>query len=301
MRAAQFQQADGDAVLRLRAETFRQMDSRFLWQPCQQIESLERDSVKLVWREEGVKAYAAAYPVERDSFRLNLLVGPRDRRRGIGTLLLSEIEAEVRRCGGLYLEARVLEGMDESLAFAIARGFVELHRMRGMSLVADDFSFEKWKDLGEKLSAEGFAVTTLRAEAEAETDAMDKLIELQRRALAGWFRTSLTGEPDTSTDHLRAYFSSIKLPERVSVMKHKERYVAYTSAERENMLGTAVDPEYRGLGVATYLKACDLKRLMDAGVSYFESSSANPAMLRVNEKLGYRLNGLAEIRLAKRL
>jgi len=55
------------------------------------------------------------------------------------------------------------------------------------------------------------------------------------------------------------------------------------------------------LELATYLKACDLKQLIDADVEYFESSSANPAMLRVNEKLGYKLNGLTEIRLAKHL
>ena len=65
------------------------------------------------------------------------------------------------------------------------------------------------------------------------------------------------------------------------------------------MLGTAVHPDYRGRGVATYLKACDLKMQIDDGVKYIESCSANPAMIRVNQKLGYKLNGLAEIRLVK--
>lgn len=33
----------------------------------------------------------------------------------------------------------------------------------------------------------------------------------------------------------------------------------------------------------------------------FESASANPAMQRVNEKLGYKFNGLCEVRLVKPL
>lgn len=84
-------------------------------------------------------------------------------------------------------------------------------------------------------------------------------------------------------------------------MKHGRKYVAYTSAERKNMLGTATHPKYRGRGIATYLKALNLKKLIESGTNYFEASSANPAMLQVNEKLGYKLNGLTEIRLAKNL
>ena len=216
-------------------------------------------------------------------------------------MLLNEIEVEVKKQGGRQLEARLLEGMDESLRFAISRGFAEVHRMRGMSLYARDFSFEKWRELGKKLAAEGFIVTTLKREAKAGNNPFDKLMELQKRAVEGWYQMGLTGEPDTSIEQLRTHFSHITLPDRVSIMKHKEQYVGYTSAERTNLLGTAVHPDYRGLELATYLKACDLKQLIDADVEYFESSSANPAMLRVNEKLGYKLNGLTEIRLAKHL
>jgi hypothetical protein len=53
--------------------------------------------------------------------------------------------------------------------------------------------------------------------------------------------------------------------------------------------------------LATYLKVLDLNRCIKDGKEYFESATANPAMQRVNEKLGYRLNGLAEVRLVKAL
>lgn len=302
MNISRFQESDRDDVRRLHEEIFGRMNlARFLWQPCQQIESLEKDGGKLVCKDEEVKGYAAAYRVDGNSFRLNLLTRPQSARQGIGSSLLDEIEAEIKREGGRQLEARLLEGMDESLRFALSRGFTEVHRMRGMSLDAGDFSFEKWRGLGEKLSAEGFTVTTLKREAEDGKNPLAKLVELQRRAVEGWYQTGLINETETTNEQWRLHFSHITFPDRVSIIKHKEQYVGYTSAERSNLLGTAVHPDYRGLGLATYLKAYDLRRLIDAGIEYFESSSANPAMLRINHKLGYWFNGLAEIRLAKRL
>lgn len=302
MNVSPFRQSDREDVLRMREETFAGLRlARFLWQPCQQVESLDEDCAKLVYRGGRARGYAAAYPLEWGSFRLNLLVDSRHTRRGIGSRLLEGIEAEVRRRGGRQLEARTLEGTDAGLAFGLSRGFTELHRMRCMSLRAADFSFDKWRDLGAKLSAEGFTPTTFKDEAEAGREPLERLIELHRHAVKGWFQTSLGGVPLTSAEHLRKIFSHITVPERVSIMKHGEEYVAYTSADRRNMLGTAVHPRRRGRGVGTYLKALDLKRLIDDGVDYFESSSANPAMLKVNENLGYKPNGLAEVRLAKLL
>ena len=276
MNISRFQHSDRNGVLRLRDETFGRINlARFLWQPCQQVESLEKECVKLVCKEDSVIGYGAAYHVEADSFRLNLIIRPQNRSRGIGTLLLKRIEAEIKEEGGRQLEACVLEGMDESLSFAVSNGFAEVHRMRGTSLYAHDFSFEKWRALGEKLTAEGFIVTTLQREDEAGHNPIIKLVELQKRAVEGWFFTGLSAsKPDTSDEHLARHFSQIEFPDRVSIIKRQEKYVGYTSAERRNMLGTAVHPEYRGRGIATYLKACALKRMIDDGTRYFESSSA---------------------------
>ncbi len=300
MKVSQFDEIDRHDVLRIHQDIFGQSNfGRFLWQVCQQIESLEKDSLKLVCGDECVKGYAAVYPVAEKSFRLNLLVCPQHWRRGIGTALLNEIENQARNSGAQQLEARVIEGMNESLAFALARSFVELHRMRGMSLQAADFSFENWRGLGEKLSAEGFTATTFAAEEHAGENPLEKLVELQKHAVEGWFQTGLSDAPDLSEARLRKFFSFITVPDNVSIMKFGKEYVAYTSAERKNTLGTATHPKYRGRGIATCLKALNLKKLIDDGTNYFELSSANPAMLKVNEKLGYKLNGLTEIRLAK--
>lgn len=84
-------------------------------------------------------------------------------------------------------------------------------------------------------------------------------------------------------------------------LQRNDVYVAYTSADRANMIGTAVHPAYRRRGIATYLKAYDINRCMADGQAYFETCSANSAMLRVNTRLGYMFSGLTEVRLVKYL
>jgi GNAT superfamily N-acetyltransferase len=52
--------------------------------------------------------------------------------------------------------------------------------------------------------------------------------------------------------------------------------------------GTAVRPEYRGFGIATALKASCIRWAAEHGVRCLATSSGNPAMIRVNEKFGFR-------------
>lgn len=186
MKVLPFGEIDRLDVLRLHRDTFGHLKlERFLWQPCRQIESLEKDSVKLVCKDGRITGYAAVYPVQKKNFRLNLLVCPRHTRQGIGTALLEEIEVRAGNNQAQQLEARILEGMDGSLSFALSSGFVELHRMRGMSLRAGDFSFENWRALGEKLAAAGFTATTFEAEEKEGERPLEKLVELQKRAVEG--------------------------------------------------------------------------------------------------------------------
>jgi GNAT superfamily N-acetyltransferase len=169
--------------------------------------------------------------------------------------------------------------------------------MRGMSLNAADFRFEKWKELGQKLSA-SFLFTTLKEELKADVNTIDKLAQLYKVARHDWPSPDPSWQGDNSPDDLRAPFVRIKYPEHFSIIKAGNEYIGFTSA-RNRATGTAVHPDYRNLGLATYLKALDLNRCIDDGEEYFESATANPAMQRVNEKLGYRLNGLAEVRFVK--
>ena len=300
MKILPFEPRHADEVLEIHRAHFRRLNlDRFRWQPCQQIESLARDCFRIVYQTDAVDAYAAAYALDKTHFRLNLLVAPHSRRQGIGTKLLLRVEREAKARGCRSLQARTLETNEGGLEFALANGFAEVQRMRGMTLRAADFSFEKWSELGKKLAARRFVVTTLAAEHEAGKPAVENLVELHRQAVRGGDSVDPMVAHNPDARYLTELFSSVKEPERVSIVKLGGKYVAYTSAARDNLLGTVVHPDYRGRGLATYLKAVNLHARIADGVPEIESATANPAMIRVNEKLGYRLNGLSEIRLVK--
>ena len=296
-----FQTEHREDVLRIHAQTFGSLDlATHRWQPCQQIESLEKECLRFIHEEGTLQGYVAAYRLDDSHFRLNLIVHPHHTGRRIGSILLDRIQSETAVAGGEYLQARLLENMHSSRAFASSRGFTEVHVMRGMSLHSADFSFDRWQSLGPELSAKGLMVTTLRAELEKDNDPVQKLAMLHQQALQGWASPDPTWGIDASVESCRSLFKDIRCPEHFSIMKCGGEYVGYTSA-RNGISLTAVHPEYRNSGVATYLKAYNIRACIDSGLEHFESATANPAMQRVNEKLGYRLNGLAEVRFLKRL
>jgi GNAT superfamily N-acetyltransferase len=299
MPIASFNRAHHRAVIALRDVSFASFNlSRFHWQPCQQTESLDRPCPRYVYDDGEVKGYGAAYRLDETHFRLNLLVHPFHTRRGIGSQLLGRVEEDVARAGGRQLQARVLESPSGSVTFPSRRGFLSIHTMRGMSLDARDFEFEKWVGLGKTLFGRGFRVTSLAAALRSDEDATQKLARLYRSAREGWPTPDPTWSAAASDDSLRTPIMDVAHPERFSIMANETEYVAFTSA-KNLATGTGVHPAYRNLGIATYLKAYDINECIQDGDDYFESASASEAMQRVNEKLGYRYNGLSEVRFVK--
>jgi GNAT superfamily N-acetyltransferase len=266
--------------------------ANFVWQPCQQIESLNKECLRLVHEERQlISGYGAADQLDSTHFRLNLIVDPSHTGKGIGSLLLDGVENEVRHAAGKYLQAWMFESMRASLRFALAHNFVQIHTMRGMSLHRQDFSFVKWKGLGEQLSARGFHVITLEKNMEANNHAADRFARLYKLAQQGW------PSPDPSWNLDESPNVNVSSPELYWIMKYKDEYVGFTRVANKMSI-TGVHPDFRNLGIATYLKAHAIDKCND---DYFESASASRTMQKVNENLGYVFNGLAEVRFVKEL
>jgi GNAT superfamily N-acetyltransferase len=77
-----------------------------------------------------VVAYGAIWRVRPGKYRMDLVVSPGWRRRGIGGWLLAHLGDQARIAGAATLQARVDDDDGESLAFLVARGFAETMRMR---------------------------------------------------------------------------------------------------------------------------------------------------------------------------
>ena len=76
---------------------------------------------------------------------------------------------------------------------------------------------------------------------------------------------------------------------------HGREYVGFVGP-----LGTAVRPALRGRGIATALKVREVAAARERGVLTLDGATGNPAMLKVNERLGYQRTN-TEIRLVRPL
>ena len=83
--------------------------------------------------------------------------------------------------------------------------------------------------------------------------------------------------------------------EAVFLARRGPEYVGFTGG-----LGTGVRPAERNRGVATALKVRAIARARERGERTMETATGNPAMVRVNEKLGFRHTS-TEVRLVMRL
>jgi hypothetical protein len=81
-----FCESHRESVLAIRDASFASMTlGQFMWQPCQQIESMDQPGFKYVFEDDAVKGYGAAYQLDDTHFRLNLIVNPGYRRKQIGS------------------------------------------------------------------------------------------------------------------------------------------------------------------------------------------------------------------------
>jgi GNAT superfamily N-acetyltransferase len=70
--------------------------------------------------------------------------------------------------------------------------------------------------------------------------------------------------------------------------------------ESGRSIGTGTRPEYRNLGIATALRLRVVAWARARDLTMLHSASGNPAMVHVNEKLGFRRTA-TEVRLVRRL
>ena len=87
--------------------------------------------------------------------------------------------------------------------------------------------------------------------------------------------------------------------------KRDNQYIGYSGLARAPYApqlvesgGTAVRPEYRSHGLATMLKMLALTYAHQHGYTTAVTRSVNPAMIRVNEKLGFQ-RGVSQVRLVR--
>ena len=263
----------------------------------------------------SVAAYLALWPVEPTQFRMDLVVRPDQRARGLGATLLDFLIERAREAAATSLQARPYAEQRDALALLASRDFHETMRMNG--LVLDDVRAAQLQPVHwyeGKLADRGIRVTTLARELAADRDAWTELRDANEAAQVGWLDpdplpNGRHREPQ-SVEQFRAQSLDFHMiPEACFIAVNREQagqYVGYSALAlndangmQAGSSGTAVRPEYRGLGVATALKARCVRWAQEKGLQRLATSSGNEAMVRVNEKFGFRRT-YVEVRLVRR-
>ena len=226
----------------------------------------------------SLAAYLALWRVQERQFRMDLIVHPQWRRAGSdrrsSTSSLTRLAPRKRTS----LQARPYADQAIALRLLEARGFRETMRMTGLEL--DDVQARVARAVRVARRDARWAwdtVTTLAARAERRPAglARSSATRIRRRSSAGLTRildrTASRTSPRRSISFARGPGDFGMIPEACFVAVTDDRYLGYSALTVNDEArtqagsgGTAVRPEYRGLGVATALKACCVGWAQDA-------------------------------------
>lgn len=243
---------------------------------------------------------AGPFPRPDGSQSLGVSVRKEHRRRGIGSVLLEELESEARRRG----VPRLLGGTSASRPFALEwarrRGYAEIGRRIMSYRELDSFEPDRWRDSLDRVAREGITIRTF-------ADVLGERDEAGRERF--WYELWEAEGPmwddipfSTPTPHwpyerfLEMNVKSGQLLQDVSLVAFRgDRIVGLTTTgDRQKKDGwtwlTGVARDERGKGLAMALKVDVLTRAKAKGLRAMctVNDEPNKAMRGVNIKLGYQ-------------
>src|SRR5215472_2820616 len=289
--------ADREVVAAMFAVAYPERADDLAWQDDKIQRWVATDRARVV-------GYGSFWPVRDHRFRMDLTVAPEHRRRGTGGRLLDLLAGTARATGAATLQARTESDRPQVLAFLTRRGFAEIMRMHRLVLDVASATLEPYAGVERRLAAEGIVLSTLEDEQDRIGDACwHRLCAAYHAAGDGWpdpdpDPDARPSRPPTVAEFRRIYEEYARLlsePEPCILAVRGDEVVGFAGP-----IGTGVRPALRGRGIATALKLRAIAGARERGVTTLHSTSGNPAMLKVNERLGYRRT-TTEVRLVRRL
>jgi GNAT superfamily N-acetyltransferase len=227
---------------------------------------------------------------------MRIMLDPGWRRRGIGQALLPRLEAYGREQGADKLWTGCREYQDDTIRFLEKAGFHNFGLRFEAVLDLSTFDEGPFVAAIDQAKQAGFEFTDLVAERAIQPEADVLLYELdaETRAEVPWpggARSEMTYEQYRQ----RTFDAPDSDPSGILIAKQRGRYAGLTSVRfrKDGMahtMMTGVRREYRGQGVATALKLLSFRLMKERGYlqTLTNNDTANPPILRLNEKLGYQ-------------
>lgn len=230
-------------------------------------------------------------------YELRLEVDPDLQRQGIGGAVHDWLLTELRARDALLVRADAQESRAAAVDFLAHRGYREVQRAWVSNLSVADFDPTPFSGAEERVSRQGIHVTTLAAERARDPEAARPVYELSIRCEFD----EPTLDPATPIPYeeflLRELDVPAAIPEAVFLAKDGERYVGFSSLQREDAMPdtldtgfTGVHPDYRGRGIAMALKLRAIQYAQERGYRRIRTGnhSLNAPMLRINVALGFQ-------------
>jgi ribosomal protein S18 acetylase RimI-like enzyme len=229
-------------------------------------------------------------------YHMWITVDPDWRRRGIGQALLPRFETYGREQGADKLWTGCREDQDYSIRF-LEKAEFHTYGLRFESML-DLTTFDEGRFAGtlERLQAAGFEFTNLIAERAINPEADRQLYELDAETGS---EVPWPGGARFETTYEQFRQRHIDGPEAdlagILIAKYQGQFAGLTMVEfgkdkPAHTAMTGVRRAYRGQGLALALKLLSFRLMKEHGCTQTitQNDTANPPILRLNEKLGYQ-------------
>lgn len=262
-----------------------------------------------VAREEGqIVGYGSLWPLHSPTaIRMHILVAPARQRQGIGGRLYERLLADLLPLQAPCVQARIRDALPQVLAFAARRGFEAVQHMVYLRLHVSDADTASFAPVLQNVAERGIVLTTLAEEQQREPACLEKLWDLYNVVHPDTPEGQISSSPPLLLETLLRILET-DLPAAHFIAKVGEQYVGWSPLTLQDAeegainVGslTGVRREYRRQGVATALKVRTIRYAQEHGFKAIVTKTANPAMLALSEKLGFRRES-GEVRLLKSL
>jgi mycothiol synthase len=231
-------------------------------------------------------------------YGLYLIVEPDSHRQGLGSVMYDELLSQAVKWDARTLRARVRDNSEESLHFALQRGFLPKKHFIEMVFDLSSWDDARYEPIVQSLQAQGFQFTNM-AELGDTREARRRLYTLNNNAAATdpgsdgippWASFEEFERDVCNSYWYRPEGQIVAIDTHTGVWAAMSAITVFSGADHAYNLFTGTDIRYRGRKLAQAVKSQALRtaRTFEVDTVRTSHNSENVAMIAIDNKLGYK-------------